>query len=66
MVVLWRERVRLHLAMVQKPKAGGGVVRDVGGELARGDWKNRDPGLIGKSLIDFEMKIDPRFFRNGF
>jgi len=28
--------------------------------------ENQDPILIGKSLVDFKMKIDPWFFRNGF
>jgi hypothetical protein len=51
--------------MLQKPKDGGNGVWDVAG-VAGGDWKNRDPILIGKTLIEFNMKIDPRFFRNGF
>jgi hypothetical protein len=36
------------------------------GGLSGGRLEKRDLILIGKSLIDFEMKIDPRFFRKRF
>jgi hypothetical protein len=41
------------------------------GQGRGGDWqgsnlKIRDPIFIGKSLIEFTMKIDSCFFRNGF
>jgi len=36
------------------------------GDWLVGDEISRDPVLIRKSLIEFTMKIDPRFFRKSF
>ncbi len=45
-------------------KGGRGLGR--GGDWQEAIGKKRDLGLIGKSLIDFNMKIGPRFFRKSF
>jgi hypothetical protein len=48
------------------PYEGMSRMGEYGWDGLVGDWKNGDLVLTGKSRIEFEMKIDPRFFRKDF